>query len=87
MDNPEVTTWCNQLCDMENGLMVIPKTGSTYTAGRYLKRKHGINIQDNGNSSKATSLITEPPRDYISLTITVNINKFRYYLLRWIMKR
>jgi hypothetical protein len=46
INNPALTMWCCRLCDTDNGLIIIPRTGSVYTTSRHLKRKHGIDTQD-----------------------------------------
>jgi hypothetical protein len=87
LDNPELIAWRCQLCNDTDALILLANK-STTSATKHLKRKHSdlpANVYE--DSSDITTITSEGSRGYRSLVTTVDVDLFRYHLLRWIVKR
>jgi hypothetical protein len=93
MNDPDSRAWRCRVCHLSNALINLDR-GSTGTATRYLRLKHSIGTALINDSS---SIVTDLTQDTVpielikplmlknQLTQRIDINKFRYHLLRWIV--
>ena len=87
LDNPELIAWRCQLCSNEDALIILPNK-STTSAMKHLQRKHNHLLASTyEDSSDMATVTSDRSRGYRSLITTVNVDLFRYHLLRWIVKR
>lgn len=91
VNDPSRWAWRCQLCGDNNVLIILTKT-STAAALRHVQFKHPGRIVSAANDEATSDIaITERTDGSLgyqsSIKTTVNIDKFRYHLLRWIVNK
>jgi hypothetical protein len=88
VSDPSKWAWRCQLC---RGNMIIQLTNSSTAAAiRHLQKQHPNHpLLSDDVSSTVTSTEISTPEGLVQSTIktTINVNKFRYHLLRWIVNK
>jgi hypothetical protein len=89
IDNPDQHAWRCRNCSDGNSLIVLHgKSASTSPAARHLKKKHGILLYEDEASDLASTTTDGRELPVVSgLIQRVDVEAFRYHLLRWIVNR